>query len=71
VMDVTKQLGRWLGALHCVRSDLCYWLMTDSGQIASTILVEYHQRGKNRITSILLFYFFCTFKCKNITKFFI
>jgi hypothetical protein len=39
--DVTKQLGRWLGVLHHVGLHLCYWLVTDSGQVVSKTLVEH------------------------------
>jgi hypothetical protein len=35
VNDVTKLLGRWLDVLHHVGSDLCYWLIIDSGQVVS------------------------------------
>jgi hypothetical protein len=36
-----KQLVRWLGVLHHVGSDLCYWLVTDSGQVVSKTSVEH------------------------------
>jgi hypothetical protein len=35
VNDITKWLGTWLGILHCVGSDLCYWIVTGSGQVVS------------------------------------
>ncbi len=41
MMDVTKQLARWLGASHHVGSDLCYWLVMDSGQIMSKTSAEH------------------------------
>jgi hypothetical protein len=40
-MDVTKRLVRWLGVSHRVGLDLCYWLVTDSGQVVSKTSVEH------------------------------
>jgi folate-dependent phosphoribosylglycinamide formyltransferase PurN len=37
-------LGRWLGVSHCVGSDLCYWIVTDSGQVVSKTSVEHVTR---------------------------
>jgi hypothetical protein len=37
-------LARWLGVSHHVGSDLCYWLVTDSGQVVSKTLVEHVTR---------------------------
>jgi hypothetical protein len=34
-------LGRWLGVSHHVGSDLCYWIVTDSGQVVSKTSVEH------------------------------
>jgi hypothetical protein len=34
-------LGRWLGVSHRVGSDLCYWIVTDSGQVVSKTSVEH------------------------------
>jgi hypothetical protein len=34
-------LGRWLGISHHVGSDLCYWIVTDSGQVVSKTSVEH------------------------------
>jgi hypothetical protein len=42
VNDVTE---KWLGVSHRVGSDLCYWLVTDSGQVASKTLVEHVTRN--------------------------
>jgi hypothetical protein len=36
-----KQLERWLGVSRHVGSDLCYWIVTDSGQVVSKTLVEH------------------------------
>jgi hypothetical protein len=44
VTDETKRLARWLAVSHCVGSDLCYWLVTDSGQVVSKTLVEHVTR---------------------------
>ncbi len=44
VTDITKQLARWLGVSHRVGSDLCYWLVTESGQIVSKTSVEHVTR---------------------------
>jgi hypothetical protein len=41
INDEMKQLGRWLGISHCVESDLCYWIVTDSGQVVSKTSVEH------------------------------
>jgi hypothetical protein len=56
VMDEMKRLARWLGVSHHVGSDLCYWLVTDSGQVVSKMLVEHvthddylHEDIKKRI----------------------
>jgi hypothetical protein len=37
-------LGRWLGVSHHVGSDLCYWIVTDSGKVVSKMSVEYVTR---------------------------
>ena len=34
-------MGRWLGISHCIGSDLCYWIVTDSGQVVSKTFVEH------------------------------
>ena len=59
-MDVTKRLGRWLGVSHRVGSDLCYWLVTDSGQVVSKTSVEHvtrddylHEDTKKRIKGLM------------------
>jgi len=44
VTDETRRLARWLGVSHHVGSDLCYWLVTDSGQIVSKMSVEHVTR---------------------------
>ena len=36
-----RQLARWLGISHCVGSDLCYWLITESGKLMSKTFVEH------------------------------
>jgi hypothetical protein len=41
VNDEMKRLGRWLGVSHHVGSDLCYWIVTDSGQVVSKTSVEH------------------------------
>jgi hypothetical protein len=35
VTDYQHQLAHWLGVSHRVGSDLCYWLMMESGNIIS------------------------------------
>jgi hypothetical protein len=37
-------LGRWLGISHHVGSDLCYWIVTDSGQVVLKTSVEHVTR---------------------------
>jgi hypothetical protein len=37
-------LARWLGVSHHIGLDLCYWLVTDSGQVVSKTLVEHVTR---------------------------
>jgi hypothetical protein len=36
-----KLLGRWLVVSHRVGSDLCYWIVIDSGQVVSKTSVEH------------------------------
>ncbi|KAG7370061.1 reverse transcriptase RNA-dependent DNA polymerase [Nitzschia inconspicua] len=38
--DDPRRLGKWLGVLHNVRSDMCYWLVTETGKIVSKTSVE-------------------------------
>ena len=33
VSDDISILARWLGISHCVGSDMCYWLITESGKL--------------------------------------
>ena len=40
-LDDVRRLGRWLGISHRVGSDMCYWLITDSGKLGSKTLVEH------------------------------
>ena len=42
--DNTRRLARWLGVSHRVGSDLCYWLITESGKIISKTSVEHVTR---------------------------
>jgi hypothetical protein len=44
VTDETRRLGRWLGVSHRVRSDLCYWVVTESGHVVSKTSVEHVTR---------------------------
>jgi hypothetical protein len=44
VTDKTRRLARWLGVSHRVGSNMCYWLITDSGQIVSKTSVEHATR---------------------------
>ena len=39
-----RKLGRWLGVLHRVVSDLCYWILTPSGQVISRSSVQHVTR---------------------------
>jgi hypothetical protein len=41
INNETKRLGRWLGVSHRVGSDLCYWIITDSGQVVLKTSVEH------------------------------
>lgn len=36
-----KRLARWLGISHRIGSDMCYWLITESGQIISKSTVQH------------------------------
>jgi hypothetical protein len=47
ITDVTRQLARWLGVSHRVGSNLCYWLITESGTIISKPSVEHVTRDDN------------------------
>ncbi len=40
-MDQMRQMAWWLGILHRVGLDLCYWLITGSGKIVSSTSVEH------------------------------
>ena len=43
-MDMTEDgrcLGRWLGVSHCVGSNLCYWLATQSGKVIACTTVQH------------------------------
>ena len=42
--DRTRQLGRWLGVSHRVGSDLCYWVVTESGHVVLKTSVEHVTR---------------------------
>jgi hypothetical protein len=44
INDETRKLARWLGVSHRVGSDLCYWLITESGKIISRTSVEHVTR---------------------------
>jgi hypothetical protein len=44
INDEMKRLGRWLGMSHHAGSDLCYWIVTDSGQLVSKMSVEHVTR---------------------------
>ena len=39
--DGVRRLGRWLGISHRVGSDMCYWLITESGKLVSKTSVEH------------------------------
>ena len=42
--DITlgnHQLGRWLGLLHCIGSNLSYWILTQSGKVISSTMVQH------------------------------
>ena len=41
ITNNTRQLARLLGVSHQVGSDVCYWLITESGKIISKTLVEH------------------------------
>lgn len=41
-----KQLARWLGISHRIGSDMCYWLITESGQIISKSSVQHVIKGR-------------------------
>ena len=39
--DNVRRLSRWLGISHRDGSDMCYWLITDSGDLVSKTSVEH------------------------------
>ena len=43
--DNTRRLAHWLGVAHRVGSDLCYWLITESGKIIAKTSVEHVTRA--------------------------
>ena len=44
IADVVRRPARWLGVSHRVGSDLCYWLITETGQLISKTSVEHVTR---------------------------
>ena len=36
-----RQLARWVGASHWIGSDICYWLMSASGEPISEATVQH------------------------------
>ena len=40
VSKYVRSLARWIGISHCVGSDICYWLITEFGNIISKTSVE-------------------------------
>ena len=36
-----RRLGRWLGISHRVGSDLCYWVLTESGKVISSTTIQH------------------------------
>lgn len=40
----TRALGRWLGVSHRIGSDMCYWILTVTGQIISESTVQHVTR---------------------------
>ena len=45
--DNPRKLACWLGIYHIVESEMCYWLMTETGELVSRILVEHITRDDN------------------------
>ena len=39
--EKSRKLGRWLGVSHRVGSDLCYWVLTVSGNVISYTTVQH------------------------------
>lgn len=42
VRDMTEEnwnFGWWLGVLHCIGSDLCYWILTGSGNVIARLTI--------------------------------
>ena len=44
VSDNVRRMAIWLGISHCVGSEMCYWLITESGKLISKTLVEHVTR---------------------------
>ena len=44
ITDESRRLARWLGISHRVGSDMCYWLLTESGKVISKTSVEHVTR---------------------------
>ena len=36
-----RRLARWLGVAHCIGSDLCYWLLLQSGKVIARTTVHH------------------------------
>ena len=45
VSDDVRRLERWLGVSHRVRSNMCYWLITESGKLISKTSLEHVTRN--------------------------
>ena len=39
-------LGRWLGVLHRVGSDMCYWILTVAGKVIACTTVQHMIRSE-------------------------
>jgi hypothetical protein len=51
ITDKVRRLARWIGVLHRVGSNLCYWLITESGKIISKSSVdEFNQKLQDALS---------------------
>jgi hypothetical protein len=46
ITDENRRLGRWLGISHRVGSDMCYWILTESGKVVARTSVQHVTRDE-------------------------
>ena len=49
---IKKMLGRWIGVSHRVGSTLCYWILSNKGNIISCTTVQNITADKSRYLNV-------------------